>query len=188
MKTPNRQQGATLLVAMIMLVLITLVVINTANLGSGSIQTVANMQYRNQVTAAAEAAVQEAISDKRFTETPETVFTTPCGDSYNSKCVDTNGDNQTDITVTLTPKPKCVQARVLTNADLQMTDIEESKCATPPAQETFGMAAPTNNSECARSLWEIRAVASDPVTQASATVTQGVAALVKKNDVDTSCE
>lgn len=186
---PNhaRQSGATLLVAMIMLLLITLVVINTVNLGSSSVQTVSNMQSRNQATAAAEEALQEVISNKRFFETPSTVFTTACNGSYNAKCIDTNGDGTPDITVTLTPNPTCVQARVLTNADLNMSSEDDPNCATPPAQEAFGMAAPTNNSECARSVWEIQAQASDLVTQANMKVTQGVAVTVPKNAVDTSC-
>ena len=187
MKTPNRQQGSTLLVAMIMLVLITLLVINTVNLGSGSVQTVSNMQFRNQAAAAAEEALQEAISSKRFFETPSTVFTSPCNGSYNAKCIDTNGDSVSDVTVTLSPVPTCVQARVMTNGELLMSDEEESKCATPPAQESFGMGGPTDNSECARSMWEIRAQANDLVTQASVNVTTGVSVTVKKNDVDTSC-
>lgn len=187
MKTPPKQSGATLLVAMIMLILITLVVINTVNLGTSSIQTVSNMQHRNQATSAAEEALQEVISNKRFFESPTTVFTTPCNGSYNAKCVDTNGDNVADVTVTLTPNPTCVQAKVLTNAELQMSDPEEAGCATPPAQEAFGMAAPTNNSECARSIWEIRAEARDAVTETAVVVTQGISVSVQKNAIDTSC-
>ena len=187
MKNLNSQQGTTLLVAMIMLVLITLIVINTVNLGGGSMQTVSNMQFRNQAGAAAEEALQEVISNKRFFETPETVFATACNGSYNAKCVDTNSDSQPDVTVTLTPNPTCVQARVLTNADLNMNVKEDADCATPPAQEAFGMAAPTTKSECARSMWEIRAEARDLVTEANAVATQGVSVTVPKNSVDTSC-
>jgi Tfp pilus assembly protein PilX len=187
MKIPYRQSGTTLLVAMIMLVLITLVVINTVNLGSGSIQTVSNMQHRSEVAAAAEEVLQEAISSKRFFETPTTVFGTVCGSSYNAKCIDTNGDNVPDVTVALNPPPTCVQARVLTNDQLNMSIKDQADCATPPAQEAFGMGAPTNNSECAQSMWEIRAQASDPVTQASAVATQGVSVTVPKNSVDTAC-
>lgn len=187
MKKPNRQSGTTLLVAMIMLVLITLLVINSVNLGSGSVQTVSNMQFRNQATAAAEEALQDVISNKRFFETPSTVFTTACNGSYNAKCIDSNSDGVTDVTVTLTPDPTCVQARVMTNAELDMTSEDDVNCATPPAQEAFGMGAPTNNSECARSMWEIRAQASDAVTQANVVATQGVSVTVPKNSVDTSC-
>lgn len=187
MKIPNRQSGTTLLVAMIMLVLITLLVINTVNLGSGSVQTVSNMQSRNQATAAAEEALQEVISNTNFFNTPSTVYTTACNGSYNAKCVDTNADGVSDITVTLTPNPTCVQARVLTNADLDMSVKEDADCATQAQQEGFGMDAPTNNSECARSMWEIRARAADTVTQATAIVTQGVSVTVPKNSVDTSC-
>lgn len=190
MKTPVRQfrqRGATLLVAMIMLVLITLLVINTVNLGSSSMQTVSNMQFRQQATSAAEETLQEVISNKRFFESPATVFATPCNGSYNTKCVDTNGDNVADVTVTLSPVPTCVQAKVLTNAELNMSDPEEAGCATPPAQEAFGMAAPTNNSECARSIWDIRAEAKDEVTQTAVVVTQGLSVSVQKNAIDTSC-
>jgi Tfp pilus assembly protein PilX len=187
MKTPNRQQGTTLLVAMIMLVLITLIVINTVNLGGGSVQTVSNMQFRNQATAAAEETLQEVISSRRFFETPSTVFATPCNGSYNAKCVDTNGDGQTDITVTLTRNPTCVQARILTNADLNMAIQDQADCATQASQEGFGQGSATDNSECAQSIWEIRARANDVITQASSTVTQGVAVTVPTNAVETSC-
>lgn len=187
MKSPNRQTGATLLVAMIMLVLITLVVINTVNLGSGSIQTVSNMQFRNQATAAAEEALQEAISSTRFFNTPSTVYTTPCDGSYNAKCFDTNSDGVNDITVTLTRDPTCVQARVINNSELDMTIQDMANCAVQADQRDFGLGASTDRSLCAQSIWELQAAASDLVTQANAVVTQGVSVTVKTDAVDTSC-
>jgi Tfp pilus assembly protein PilX len=187
MKMPNKQSGVTLLVALIMLIVITMLVITSANLGNSSLQTVSNMQNRNEAVTAAQEALEEVVSSKRFFESPTTVFTTSCNGSYNAKCIDTNGDNTPDVTVTLTPVPTCVQARVMPNSELRMSDPEEAGCATPPAQEAFGMAAPTNNSECAKSIWEIRAVALDNVTQATAAVTQGVSVAVQKNAIDTSC-
>ena len=187
MKLPHRQTGATLLVAMIMLMVITLLVINTVNLSGSSIQTVSNMQFRNQATAAAEEALQQVISNKRFFETPSTVFTTACNGSYNAKCIDSNGDGVTDVAVTLTPDPTCVKAQVIPNGKLKMHIQDEADCATQADQRGFGQGGATDPSECADSTWEIRAQATDAVTQANATVTQGVAVTVPTNSVETSC-
>lgn len=187
MRTLKRQSGTTLLVAMIMLVLITLLVINTVNIGSGSVQTVSNMQFKNQATAAAEEALQEVISNKRFFETPSTVFAAPCEGSYNKKCIDTNSDQVDDVVVTLTRDPTCVQARVLNNSELNMNVQEDADCATQADQRGFGQGGATDSSSCARSIWEIQAQAEDRVTQASALATQGVSVTVPTDSVETSC-
>lgn len=187
MRTPTRQSGATLLVAMIMLVLITLLVINTVNLGSGSVQTVSNMQFKNQAAAAAEETLQDVISNKRFFETPSSVFTAPCEGSYNKKCIDTNNDQVDDVVVTLKQNPACVQARVLNNSELDLNVQEDANCATQADQRGFGQGGATDSSSCARSIWEIQAQADDRITQASAIATQGVSVTVPTDSVNTSC-
>ena len=177
----------TLLVAMIMLVLITLIVINTVNLGGGSVQTVSNMQFKNQAAAAAEETLQDVISNKRFFETPSTVFTEPCEGSYNKKCIDTNSDQTHDVVVSLTQDPACVQARVLNNSQLDMNVQEDANCATQADQRGFGQGGATDSSSCALSVWEIQAQATDRITQASSAAVQGVSVTVPTDSVETSC-
>lgn len=177
----------TLLVAMIMLVLITLLVINTVNLGSGSVQTVSNMQAKNQATAAAEETLQEVISNKRFFETPATVFAEPCAGSYNKKCFNMDADATPDIVVSLVRDPTCVKASTLKNGELNMNVQEDADCATQGDQRLFGQGGAPDNSACARSVWDIQAQALDMATQARSTATQGVAVTVPTDAIDTSC-
>lgn len=188
MKKTDKQKGAALLVALIMLVLITLTVITSMNLGKTSLQTVGNMQTREQTIGAAENVLQNVISNDRFINTPSTVFTSACTNSdYNTQCIDVNGDGTADVTVTLTPTPTCVEARVMKNEELDVSDPQQANCASSPPQEAFGTGSPTDYSQCANSLWQISAVATDAVTQSNATVTQGVQAIVRTSAVDTSC-
>lgn len=175
---------------MIMLVMITLLVINTANLGSGSVQTVSNMQAKSQATAAAEETLQEVISSKRFFETPSTVFAEQCAGSYNKKCfnLDNDPEGTPDIVVSLVRDPTCVQARAVNNMELRTTVEDEADCLVQADQRLSGMEGGGNDTSlCARSVWEIQAQAIDTVTQASSTATQGVAVIVPTDAVDTSC-
>lgn len=187
MRTLKRQSGTTLLVAMIMLVLITLLVINTVNLGSGSVQTVTNMQAKNQATAAAEETLQEVISTKRFFETPSTVFSEPCAGSYNKKCINLDGDSTPDIVVSLVRDPTCVKATVMSTQRLDMTNPEDANCATQEDQRLFGQGGSPGNSSCAESVWDVQAQAIDMVTQARSTAIQGISVIVPTDAIDTSC-
>lgn len=61
--TPLRhQRGATLIVGLILLVLITLVVSSGFMLSTTNLKAVGNMQYREEAIAAANAAIEEVIS------------------------------------------------------------------------------------------------------------------------------
>src|ERR1700694_1173390 len=99
----HRQRGVTLIVALIMLMLITLMVVTGLNLGKGSMQMVGNMQQRNQVKAAIDETLEEVISTVQFSNTPPNVFLMPCNKVANTKCVDIDGDGTADVTVSLTP-------------------------------------------------------------------------------------
>ena len=66
----HRERGATLIVSLIMLLLITLLAVSSFTLGKGNLQIVGNMQQRNQAFAAAQGAVAAVISSTQFTATP----------------------------------------------------------------------------------------------------------------------
>ena len=59
---PRRQRGATLIVGLIMLVLITLMMVTAFMLSSSNLKSVGNMQYRVEATAAANSAIEQVIS------------------------------------------------------------------------------------------------------------------------------
>ena len=183
--TLARQGGATLIISLIILVLMTLLAVSSFNLGKGNLQIVGNMQRQSEALAAAQEAVEEATSTTRLFDNPTGVFLAPC--AANAKCVDTNGDGTPDVTVTLTPAPACVKAATVKNTSLDLTNSEDAGCSVGAAQ-SFGIAgATTGDSLCADSVWEINAVAVDNQTQSTVTVTQGMSVRVSTDNIATSC-
>ncbi|MDT3669280.1 MAG: PilX N-terminal domain-containing pilus assembly protein [Aromatoleum sp.] len=59
---PRSQQGATLVVGLIMLVLITLMVTSAFTLSTSNLKSVGNMQVREEAIAAANVAIERTIS------------------------------------------------------------------------------------------------------------------------------
>jgi len=62
MVLPNAQRGATLVVGLIMLVLITLMVTTAFMLSNTNLKAVGNMQFRDEAIAAANAAIETVLS------------------------------------------------------------------------------------------------------------------------------
>lgn len=185
--TGQKQRGMTLIIALILLALMTLMAIASFNVGRISMDIIGNMQQRSEVVAAANGAIQEAISTRRLVDAPNAIFLAPCAGA-NTRCFDTNDDDVVDVTVALTPTPTCIQAQSIANASLNFLTVGDSDCTVQVDQSQFGIeGGVTGNSLCANSLWEITAVATDAVTQASVAVTEGVAVLVGTNNVATFC-
>ncbi|RJG14671.1 hypothetical protein [Massilia cavernae] len=186
MKTLHRQQGITLIMALIMLVVLTLLALTSFNLNQSNLQVVSNMQQREEVTAAAREVIEETISNTRFFESPANVLANPCG-ANNTRCIDVNGDGANDITVAITPAPNCVKAQAIKSSDLNLEEPEDIGC-TLGANQNFGTAgASTGNSACANSVWDVHVVATDTATEAQVEVTQGVAVRVAEEDIATNC-
>ena len=196
----DRQRGATLLVAMIMLVLITMMVITSMNLGKSSLQTVGNMQQRNQANAAAHEVIEEVISKTALFDTPANILANPCNGTPNTKCIDVNGDGTPDITVTLTPQPSCVKTVGVKNSQLQLvanadgTMGEDANCSVSADNNKWAMGAdPTaaattaGNSLCYNTVWDVRAEAKDLVTQATVVATQGIAVRMNEDQIVAGC-
>jgi Tfp pilus assembly protein PilX len=182
-----RQRGATLIVGLIMLVLITLLALTTYNMSRSGIQVVTNMQAKAQGETAARQVIEETISSTQFFSTPTNALNQPCDGELNTRCVDVNGDGTQDVKVALTPAPACLRARSVMNTQLNVSDSEDVGCALG-ASQSFGVAGSvTGESLCSDSLWELHAVATDTVTEATVEVTQGVAVRVARDDVETSC-
>jgi hypothetical protein len=80
MTSPCRQRGATLVVGLIMLVLITLVVSSAFMLSSTNLKSVGNMQYRDEAIAAANVAIEEVISSDAIFFAPVKKIGIPVGD------------------------------------------------------------------------------------------------------------
>jgi Tfp pilus assembly protein PilX len=186
MRTPRREQGITLVTALIMLLLLTMLALASVNLGNSNLQVVGNMQRRDQALAAAHAVLEESISSPTFTQTPDSALSNTCG-APNQRCVDTDGDGKNDIKVTLSPAPSCVKVQPIKNSDLDLSDNEDMGCAVGASQMHGVAGAADGNSDCDNSVWDVSAVATDDATQASVKVVQGVAVRISRDDVATNC-
>lgn len=185
-----RQRGATLLVSLIFLVLMTLFAVTAFNMGKTSLQAVGNMQQRNQTLVAAQEAINDAISSTKFIDTPTTLLS----NNSNEMKVDINGDGKDDVEVKIKP-PVCVKSRNVPKKELseevknlpidsQREWIQEYGTCLGHADQIrlsiFDVSDPnlpksdSDPSFCAEGLWEIEATAKDILSEVTVTVTQGV--------------
>ena len=186
---PGRQRGISLIVGMIMLVLVTLLVLATFQLGKSNLEIVGNVQHRNEALGTAQQTIEAAISSPLLTTNPESIFPNPCtGD--NTLCYDVNGDGSDDVLVTLTPTPTCVKAEVIKTANLDLSQEDDRRCTIQVGQTLGIEQTGGTDSLCSNSLWDIRAEATDRnanTTNATAVINQGVATRVRTVDVATAC-
>jgi Tfp pilus assembly protein PilX len=189
-----RQRGITLVTALIMLVLLTLMAVTAFHIGSSQTIIVSNAQHRDEAMDAAQQAIDKVIHSPDFMDTPTSAISstaTNCsGGTANTWCVDVNGDGTSDIKVALTPAPKCINGAAISNDELNIvTRPDDQQCLTPQSQECLGMPdGCPSTSLCANATWEINAVASDTTTNTSVSVAQGVSTRMWKTSLDTNCK
>jgi Tfp pilus assembly protein PilX len=191
MNRMQAQRGFTLVVGLILLVLMTVVTMVAFSMGRNSLQVVDNMQQRNQAQVAAQFALDQAVSSLAFSNTPSTVFPTneycpsgvSVGASGNGLCVDVNGDGKTVVTVVLSPQPQCISAAPVTQLDL--TNAEDQACVLGGGGGSLGKTY--QSSSCYNTLWDVNAVASEPVSEAQVLVAEGVSLRKGKDVVATYC-
>jgi Tfp pilus assembly protein PilX len=190
----GRQRGITLVTALIMLVLLTLMAITAFHIGTSQTSIVSNAQHRDEALDAAQQAIDKVINSPDFMSTPAAAIAstaTNCsGGAANTWCVDVNGDGTLDITVALTPQPKCVSGSAISNDALDIVlNPEDQQCLTPQGQECLGMPGGCpSTSLCANATWEVSAQASDTTTNTKVNVVQGVASRMWKTDLDSNCK
>jgi hypothetical protein len=177
-------------VGMIMLVLITLLAVTSFNLGSGSLQTIGNMQVRSQALASAQHVIDEIISTPKFIDNPSVPVPLGGGNFGTQKSYDVNGDDTADVTVTVETPVKCVQGFPVESARLDLTKQEDVACliGVGETNQNLGIeGASQGYSYCAQTVWEVHAVAQDAVTNAKADVTQGIGVRVARDKYKSQC-
>lgn len=180
-RIPRRQRGATLIVSLIMLVLITLLAVSSFSLGKGNLQIVGNMQHRGQAFAAAQQAVATTISTIQFTQTPAAPIAAPCvAGTTNTVCVGVNNDGANDITVAVTPTCDSIQPIPVIVA---FSDPSLQQCVIGYPPDTGVVGATNGNSMCSNSVWDVQANATDNVTGANFVLDQGVGVVVPNTTV-----
>ena len=172
MNLKHRQNGTTLAVALIMLVVLTLLVISSIRSSNTDLRIAQNMQVQEEAVAAAQQAVEQVIS-VNFTANPaaSAVTTTIGGAAYN-------------VAVS---QPACTNSVAISNSDPNLP----SACISSGAAQNTGIkfvsgttATTTGTSWCYTQQWDVQATASDANTGATATVHQGVGLYVPTG---TSC-
>lgn len=183
MRSRPSQRGAALIVSLIMLLLITILAVTAFRLGKSNLQIVGNIQQRSQDIGSAQTAIDQVISTTQFTFTPTDAVTNPCNGVPNTLCTAATGGTGTDIKVTL--QLNCDSIQPITTTQLNWNNAQDQGCLKSQTNGASGIVnGSSNNSECANSVWNVHASANDTVTQATATVDEGVGIRV---DVSTTC-
>jgi len=138
MRTPlihssRRQQGAVLVVGLILLALITVMVVSAFNLGSTNVQSVGNMQMRDEAIAAANRGI-ELVMSSAFTEAP----------SAQTVDVDIDNDGVMDFQVEFA-QPSCVSAERIGGT------------SAPPSSVFLGEAFTSATGDAYRTVWDLQA-------------------------------
>lgn len=179
------QRGATLIIALIMLVALAMLSAWAFNGSQMNLRVVGNSQARQEAVSAAQAAIELTISTPAFSTDPVAV-------AASAIPIDVDGDAAPDYQVQLTPAPSCYRVRVLKVNELDPGVAGDRAClgssASPnPGIETAGATPATGDSLCADSEWNLRAVVIDPRTNANAVVNQGVAIRSLSTDTANAC-
>lgn len=180
------QQGATLVVALVMLVMMTLLAVSAINLSTGNLKVVGNMQYQQEAASAAQVAINKVLSRAGYLTQP--------ANTPGQIVVNVNGQ---DYTVQVA-RPCMKSASVITVSELStLPPAEAARCRTSSAVTNSGLLGQNPGgmpSDCSRVVWEIKATVNDPSTNAHAELVEGasmkmdrVLADVYKNDPAMRC-
>ena len=180
------QRGATLIVALILLVLVTMFALSSLNSANTSLKVTGNMQAKTEALNAAQEAIESVISTPQFIADPANAVINPCG-SANTLCTDVTGDGVPEYTTTMVPAPTCMSVKPIKNETLNVGDPEDLGCSTGQQQQ-FGIAgAATGNSLCANSVWEVTAQSASNTSGAAVTVRQGVGVRISADNAAGAC-
>ncbi len=152
------QRGATLVVGLIMIVLITLIVVNAFSLSSSNLKAVGNMQIRDEAIAAASQAIEQVLGSN-FTAAP----------AAQSIDVDVNKDDANDYTVAVAA-PVCIRAVVAQSSE--GCDVDHPELCTGSTWHTE---------------WDLDSTVTDASTGAKVRVRQGVRVLLTQDEKIARC-
>lgn len=188
MKSRARQQGATLIVALIMLVLLALLGLSAFQTSLTDLKSSGNMQARNEALSAAQQTIETVISTRQFVADPANAIVAPCGES-NTFCTDLDSDGVPEYRTRLSPAPACVTMKVIKVTELNLSASEDLGCAVGQTQQ-FGIAGvdtTAGDSLCASTVWQVTAETTSDTSGAKVTVSQGVGLRVGTDEMSSAC-
>lgn len=161
------QQGLTLLVSLIMLIVLTLLVLSAVRFGNVNLRIANNTQSKAEATAAANVALEQVLDAAKAA--PNLDQLNVGGKSYTVK---TGGRSYTVATA----KPTCNLSRPVANSELNPNDPGDLKCFESQDAEkaiTANNGTTTALSACNTQLWSVQADVEDGQTGAKVTSVQG---------------
>lgn len=169
MPLKHKQRGSTLLVALVMLVVLTLLVLSAIRSSNTNLRIAGNMQMQGEATAAAQQAIEQVLSSN-FTANPVSSVVN----------VDINNDGTNDYRADVA-KPTCLGSRALLNSDpgIPLDCISSSSASNTGIMSASGIPVTTGLSWCFKQQWDVQTQATS-LTGAGADVTihQGTALTV----------
>jgi Tfp pilus assembly protein PilX len=161
----HEQQGAALIVSVIMLVLLTLFALSVINMSTVNLRVSNNEQIKTQSIASAQQAIEEVVSTN-FPANPQPM----------TVAVDINNDGAPDYNVSVA-KPVCNNSVPIKLVELDVSESSDVACFASAASSGSGaVGAPrSGNSVCSNTQWDVAATATE-VANSGATVSvhQGV--------------
>lgn len=170
MKLQQSQGGATLIVSMIMLIVLTVLVVYAIRSGNGNLRIAGNMQRQGEALMATQQAIEQVIeqvkASNNITLIPaQSVTVTSAGASYT---VTTNSLGTTGA---------CITEVSLASADLNPSNAADVPCFqsqdVDKAIKADGTLT-TAPSACKQQSWEIQASLNDNASGTQMTQVQGI--------------
>lgn len=185
----SRSRGATLVVALIFLVLMSLFALSSFHSSGINMRVVGNTQARQESLSATQMAVEETISSSEF-------HTNPAGVAASPVQVDVDGNGVVDYSATLSPQPYCYRAvpTALPAAPKTGADRYRECRSSSPLNPTFvddgsaGSVADVDPLGCADAEWNVRATVTDAATNTTVATSQGVAVTMFQYQVADNCK
>ena len=179
----KKQEGIVLVIALIMLIAVTLIAVTGANISLAQLKVVQNFEAKQHMRMLAENAIEEAIITPGFLQGVK-AFNRSCYEDPYTKCYDLSGDGVPDSARVTLSKPECVSVQPVLNNALNVWESEaDASCYRSGTREN----GYSRYSLCADTLWEVRSVAYDPVTNAKVYFRHGLAFRTNANLVASAC-
>lgn len=183
----SSERGASLVVAMIMLVIITLLVVYAIRASNVNQRIAGNMQFQAEAASAAAMGIEDVLSQARntadITKLPAFLATAPV--------VTTEVVNGVSYNVSIQPMGNsCLSEAVILSSQLNLS-TSDVNCLSQADQGdsviTSGGGLSTTRSGCVDQLWEVQVTATDATTGASVTQVQGFSKRVFASKSSTAC-
>jgi hypothetical protein len=196
---PRGQRGATLIVAMVFLLVFAALAASSMRSSMSSVQAISNMQWRNESIAAANDAIDRVLSSDDFARKTATV----AAQVYE---VDITGDGVNDIRVDFPVTtiagvaragPRCLRYRPVPVANLDPTIPSDVGCYGSSSGDGSGLGVESGAganvidasiSICMDTQWVIPVRAIDAVTGTRVEVSQGTSVRVDRSDAINQCK